>query len=156
MPYPAKLAEIVDLFDSQNDEGKRDLLVDFAGTADACAPREGETFDLQDVRKDEECTDTVGVFLRVGDDGRCLLRMTLGPQVQTLTRAMAAILCKGLTGATPQEIADAPSDFVPRLTGAPLARVRSHTIYYVLGRIKGICVVHLRRQRTAVVPDDPP
>ena len=75
--------------------------------------------------------------------------MTLGPEVQTLTRAMTAILCKGLDGRTPQEILDLPSDFVTRIVGSELVRVRSQTIYYVLSRIKGICKVYLDRQRMA-------
>lgn len=144
--YPEKLRELVAFFEAQSDEDKRQLLVDYAGTVEQCIPRQEESFDLEDVRKDEECTDTVGVFLRVEGDGRCEFRMTLGPHVQTLTRAMAAILCKGLSGATPREVVDVPSDFVPRITGAPLARVRSHTVYYVLGRIKAICGVYLRRR----------
>src|SRR5439155_18849700 len=74
----------------------------------------------------------------------------LGPEVQTLTRAMTAILCKGLEGATPQEILDLPSDFVTRIIGAELVRVRSQTTYYMLTRIKGICKVYLDRQRMAV------
>jgi cysteine desulfuration protein SufE len=73
--------------------------------------------------------------------------MTLGPEVQTLTRAMTAILCKSLEGCTPQEIVDLPSDFVTRIVGAELVRIRSQTIYYVLSRIKGICKVWLDRQR---------
>lgn len=146
---PENLRVLIELFEAQPDEGKRQLLVDYAEAAGRCVPRPGESFDLEDVRKDEECTDTVGVFLRVGSDEKCLFRITLGPHVQTLTRAMAAILCKGLSGATPQEVLDVPSDFVPRITGAPLARVRSHTVYYVLGRIKGACQVYLRRRRAA-------
>ena len=59
-----------------------------------------EQFDLQDIRKDEECADTVGVYLHVDENGKAQIRMTLGPEVQTLTRAMTAILCKGLEGAT--------------------------------------------------------
>ena len=61
------------------------------------------------MRKDEECADTVGVYLHVDEQGKAHIRMTLGPEVQTLTRAMTAILCKGLEGATPQEILDLPS-----------------------------------------------
>jgi len=99
------------------------------------------------VRKDEECADTVGVYLQVDDQGRAHIRMTLGPEVQTLTRAMASILCKGLDGATPQEILDLPQDFVTRIVGANLVRVRSQTTYYVLSRIKSICKVYLDRQR---------
>ena len=119
--------------------------------APAEEPKEGEKFNLEDVRKDEECADTVGVYLYVDDQGKAHLRMTLGPEVQTLTRAMTAILCKGLDDATPQEILDLPSDFVTRIVGAELVRVRSQTTYYVLTRIKGICKVYLDRQRMAEV-----
>jgi cysteine desulfuration protein SufE len=77
--------------------------------------------------------------------------MTLGPEVQTLTRAMTSILCKGLDGATPQEILDLPSDFVTRIVGAELVRVRSQTTYYVLTRIKSICRVYLERERARQV-----
>ena len=106
---------------------------------------------LEDIRKDEECADTVGVYLQVDDEGKAHFRMTLGPEVQTLTRAMTAILCKGLDGRTPQEVLELPSDFVTRIVGAELVRVRSQTIYYVLTRIKGICKVYLDRQRMAAV-----
>ncbi len=82
-------------------------------------------------------------------EGKAHVRMTLGPEVQTLTRAMTAILCKGLDGATPQEILDLPSDFVTRIVGAELVRIRSQTTYYVLTRIKSICKVYLDRQRMA-------
>lgn len=62
-------------------------------------------FDLEDVRKDEECTDTVGVFVKVDRATRAVhVRITLGRQVQTLTRAMTAILFKGFEGATPEAI----------------------------------------------------
>ncbi|NDF16626.1 MAG: Fe-S metabolism protein SufE, partial [Verrucomicrobia bacterium] len=80
-------------------------------------------------------------------EGKAHFRMTLGPQVQTLTKAMTAILCKGLDGAEPKEILDLESDFVPKIVGAQLVRVRSQTTYYILSRIKGICKVWMDRQR---------
>jgi cysteine desulfuration protein SufE len=40
-----------------------------------------------------------------------------------------------------------PSDFVTRIVGTELVRLRSQTVYYVLTRIKGICKVYLDRQR---------
>jgi sulfur transfer protein SufE len=95
--------------------------------------------------------DTVGVYLHVDENGGAHIRMTLGPEVQTLTRSMAAILCKGLEGSTPQEILDLPSDFVTRIVGTELVRIRSQTVYYVLTRIKIICKVWLDRQRMAQV-----
>ena len=149
--YPAKLNKIIHLFEILPEEERRETLVSYADVAKKQEPRAGEQFDLQDIRKDEECADTVGVYLHVDNQGKAQIRMTLGPEVQTLTRAMTAILCKGLEGTTPQEILDLSSDFVTRIVGSELVRVRSQTIYYVLTRIKGICKAYLDRQRMAQV-----
>jgi cysteine desulfuration protein SufE len=145
--YPQKLDKIVHLFESLPEDERRETLVSYADNAKKQEPRAEEKFELVDVRKDEECADTVGVYLHVDENGRAHIRMTLGPEVQTLTRAMTAILCKSLDGSTPQEILDLPSDFVTRIVGAELVRIRSQTVYYVLTRIKGICKVWLDRQR---------
>jgi cysteine desulfuration protein SufE len=147
--YPEKLNKIIHLFEALPEEERRETIVSYAENAKKQEPRAGEKFDLEDVRKDEECMDTVGVYLHVDEKGKAHIRMTLGPEVQTLTRAMTAILCKGLESSTPQEILDLPSDFVTRIVGAELVRIRSQTIYYVLTRIKGICKVYLDRQRMA-------
>jgi cysteine desulfuration protein SufE len=149
--YPTRLDKIINLFDSLPEDERRETLVSYADSIKNQEPRMDENFDLVDVRKDEECTDTVGVYLHVDENGRAHIRMTLGPEVQTLTRSMAAILCKGLDGATPQEILDLPSDFVTRIVGTELVRLRSQTVYYVLTRIKSICKVYLDRQRMAQV-----
>ena len=98
MEYPEKLTQIVSLFESLPAPEKRESLISYATAAAKNAPREGESFDLEDVRKDEECTDTVGVFLKISSTRACEFRVTLGPQVQTLTKAMTSILCKGLAG----------------------------------------------------------
>src|SRR5438874_9077235 len=145
--YPTKLDKIINLFETLPEDERRETLVSYADNAKKQEPREGENFDLVDVRKDEECMDTVGVYLHVDENGKGQIRMTLGPEVQTLTRSMTAILCKGLEGCTPQEILDLPSDFVTRIVGAELVRIRSQTIYYVLTRIKSICKVYLDGQR---------
>jgi len=147
MSYPTKLSEIISLFESLPDPEKRDMLIVFADGAVRQAPREGETFDLEDVRKDEECTDTVGIFLKVNPDSSARFRVALGPQVQTLTKAMTSILCKGLEGVTPQEMLDVPADFVPKIVGADLVRQRSQTVYYILTRMKSAAKVWLNRQR---------
>jgi cysteine desulfuration protein SufE len=145
--YPEKLQKIIDLFEVLPEEEKRETLIAYADQAAAQAPREGETFQLEDVRKDEECTDTVGVFLGVDDDRNVRFRITLGPQVQTLTRAMTAILCKGFEGARIDEVMDVPADFVPKIVGAQLVRQRSQTVYYILTRMKSACKVWLNRER---------
>lgn len=150
MIYPTNLAEIIALFAALSDDEKRENLVAYADAAAACAPQTGERFDLEDVRKDEECTDTVGVFLRVDPaTRRAHFRIRLGEQVQTLTKAMTAILCKGFEGATPEQVMEAPPDFVPTLVGGYLVRVRSQTVYYILTRMKGVCHVWLARERAA-------
>src|SRR4051794_6083402 len=89
--YPERLNKIIQLFESLPEEERRDSLVSYADMARKQEPREGETYVLSDVRKDEECADTVGVYLQVDSEGKAHLRMTLGPEVQTLTRAMTAI-----------------------------------------------------------------
>jgi cysteine desulfuration protein SufE len=150
MSYPQKLQEIVSLFEHLPEEEKRESLVSYSLTTKSCEPAEGEKFDLEDVRKDEECADTVGVFLKVDVEGRSHFRMTLGPQVQTLTKARAAILCKGLEGVKPKEIQDLESNFVPKIVGAQLVRVRSQTTYYILSRMKGICKVWSDGQRASI------
>ena len=136
MPYPPKLREIIDFFEPQSEDERRENLLAYAEQAKKHAPKSGETFDLEDVRKDEECTDTVGVFLRVDAERRAHFRLMLGPQVQTLTRAMTAILCQGLDGATLEEIMELPADFVPKIVGGQLLRIRSQTVYYILTRMK--------------------
>jgi cysteine desulfuration protein SufE len=145
---PPKLTAIIELFQSLPDSGKRENLIAFADSAKRHEPEEGESFDLEDVRKDEECTDTVGIFLRVHNGTAAEFKVTLGPQVQTLTRAMTTILCKGLKDVSPQEILDLPSDFVPKIVGAELVRQRSQTTYYVLTRMKSACKVWMNRQRS--------
>ncbi len=153
--YPPKLEEIIQLFEALSDAEKREGLISYADSAKNQAPRDGETFDLEDVRKDEECTDTVGVFLKVHPETRgAHFRVTLGPHVQTLTKAMTSILCKGLEGLTPQEILDVPADFVPRIVGADLVRQRSQTVYYILTRMKSVSKVWLNRQRTAQISSE--
>src|ERR1700721_1734285 len=140
---PAGLQKIVELFESLPDQEKRDALISYADQTRKWEPKEGETFTLEDVRKDEECTDTVGVFLKVGDAERATFRVTLGPQVQTLTRAMTSILCRGVERSTVSEILAVPSDFVPKIVGGELIRARSQTVYYVLTRMKGFFKVFL-------------
>ena len=147
--YPPKLSAIVSLFESLPEEEKRENLIAYSEQAKKHEPKTGETFDLEDVRKDEECTDTVGVFLRVDGEKRAHFRITLGPQVQTLTKAMTSILCKGLEGTTLEDILELPADFVPKIVGGQLVRIRSQTVYYILTRMKSACRVYLNRLRAA-------
>ena len=133
---PPALTEIIELFEFLPEAERRENLINYAEAAQACVRKAGETFDIEDARKDAECTDTVGVFLRVDAQGKARFAIELGPKVQTLTKAMTAILCRGLNGSTPEEIIAIPADFVPRIIGAELVRLRSQTVYYILNRMK--------------------
>jgi cysteine desulfuration protein SufE len=86
--YPPKLDKIIHLFEMLPEVERRETLVSYADSAKKQEPRTGEQFQLEDVRKDEECADTVGVYLHVDENGKAHFRMTLGPEVQTLTRAI--------------------------------------------------------------------
>jgi cysteine desulfuration protein SufE len=148
--YPPKLSEIVEFFEQLPEDEKRENLIAYADQAPSCGLKPGKTFDLEDTRKDEECTDTVGVFLKIDPTTRgAHFAINLGPHVQTLTRAMTAILCQGLDGATPEQIMDVPQDFVPKIVGGQLIRLRSQTVYYILTRMKSVCKVWLNRERAA-------
>ena len=150
--YPDKLRAIVALFEALPEEEKRQNLIAYADTAGRHQPRPDEVFVLEDVRKDEECADTVGVFLKADAEGRVSFRITLGPQVQTLTKAMTAILCKGLDGLDPEEVLAVPADFVPKIVGGQLVRIRSQTTYYVLGRMKAACKAWMARRNGGQSP----
>lgn len=134
--YPAALDELITFFESLPEGERRENLIDLAAAAATYAPKAGEKFDLEDVRHDAECTDTVGVHARLDQGCHVHFAISLGPKVQTLTKAMATILCRGLNGSTLSEVLAVPQDFVPRIIGADLVRLRSQTVYYVLGRMK--------------------
>jgi cysteine desulfuration protein SufE len=151
--YPPGLQGIIDLFGGLPESERRDMLINYADRAAKCAPAEGEIFDLSDIRKDEECTDTVGIFLKLDVDQKVHFKVSLGPEVQTLTRAMTAILVKGLDGASMEAILEVPADFVPKIVGSELVRLRSQTVYYVLTRLKSAVKVHSNRLRAAAAAD---
>lgn len=134
--YPPPLQSLVDHFESLSAGERRDGLIDLAESVHQHAPRPGERFDIEQVRKDAECSDTVGIHVRLEPERRVHLAVSLGCGVQTLTKAMTTVLCRGLNGATVEDVLQVPEDFVARIIGEDLVRIRSRTVYYVLRRIK--------------------
>ena len=139
MDLPPKLNTIVRFFEQLPEDEKRENLIAYSRQVRHHEPRSGERFDFEEVRKDRDCTDTVGIHLRLDPGGGLRLAMTLGPEVQTLTRALAVILCKGLDGASPETISALPTEFIRRIVGSELVRTRSRSIYYLLGRVQSAC-----------------
>jgi cysteine desulfuration protein SufE len=66
--YPKKLAAIISLFENLAESERRETLISYADQAKNHEPKEGEVFDFEDFRKDEECTDTVGIYLRMDEN----------------------------------------------------------------------------------------
>ncbi len=133
---PPALQEIIDFFEHLPEPERRDNLIGMAEAAGSFTRNAGQTYLIEDVRKDQECSDTVGVFLQLDAERHVRFAIELGSKVQTLTRAMTAILCRGLNSCTADEILALPTDFIPRIVGADLVRLRSQTVYYVLRRMK--------------------
>lgn len=133
---PPALQELIDFFEHLPEPERRDSLISMAESVEAHAPRPGLPYEVEEVRKDPECSDIVGIFLQREDGGHVHFAVTFGPKVQTLTRALAAILCRGLNGCTASEILAISPDFIPRIVGAELIRLRSQTVYYVLHRMQ--------------------
>ena len=136
VPCPAALSELIAFFESLPEGERRENLIELAAQAEKHAPKPGAAFDLDDVRHDPECTDKVGVHLRLENGTLAHFALSFGPKVQTLTRALGVVLCRGLNGCTLDDVQAIREDFVPRIIGAELVRLRSQTVYYVLRRMK--------------------
>jgi cysteine desulfuration protein SufE len=134
--YPEKLLYLIQHFESLSEPERRDELISLADSAPHHAPLEGQVYDLEDVRKDTECSDTVGIHLQRQTTDDIHLAISLGCKVQTLTRALTTILCRGLSGASTSQIVALPDDFIERIVGEKLVQLRARTIYYVLHRVQ--------------------
>ncbi|MCH2059534.1 MAG: Fe-S metabolism protein SufE [Verrucomicrobiales bacterium] len=148
MIYPGKLQEIIATFEPLCEEERRENLVNFALGAGKWEPAGNENFDIEDIRKDEQCIDTVGIHLRV-EANRAEFRITLGPNVQTMTRAMTTILCQGLDNCDVDEILRLQEDFIEKIVGTPLVTQRGRTIYYILYRMKDALEAYLEHHQTS-------
>jgi cysteine desulfuration protein SufE len=107
----------------------------FADKVEKWNPDPNSDYDIKDIRKDEQCTDTVGVFVQI-NEGRVFFKMLLGPKVQTLTRAISSILCEVSEGESIEKIQAIEKMAISRIVGQELVRLRSQTVYYILERMK--------------------
>jgi cysteine desulfuration protein SufE len=136
IPLPPALEEIVRSFESLPEAQRRDLLLTYAAEAPRHRPRDGEHYLAIDERIDPGCIDPVGLFLGLNDRGSVSLRARFGAEVQTLTRALVSILCRGLEGATLRDVAELPVEFIPEIAGAELMRWRGRSVYHVMNRLR--------------------
>jgi cysteine desulfuration protein SufE len=128
------LDSAVKLFETFPKETKIQGLISLADSLPRLAPKEGETWDVEDVRKDHECLDVVGLYARL-EDGHVKLAAEVGKEVTTLTRALTSLFVENLSGETTQNILSVEASIIPRIVGEALMRQRSNTAYYTLRRI---------------------
>ncbi|MDG1852916.1 MAG: SufE family protein [Verrucomicrobiales bacterium] len=132
---PQNLVKIINFFESLPDDEKRENLLSYANRSKAWEPNPDLIYDLEDIRKDEECTDTVGIYLKI-DQGRVFFNISMGPKVQTLTRALASILCEALKGATIEQVLAVKNECISQIVGQKLVQLRSQTVYYLIQRMR--------------------
>ena len=133
--HPKKLSKIIDFFESLSDDEKRENLLSYANKSKAWEPLLDQIYDLEDIRKDEQCLDTVGIYLKVNQE-KVFFNVSMGPKVQTLTRALASILCEALEGANIEQVLTVEDECISRIVGEKLVRLRSQTVYYLIRRMR--------------------
>ena len=70
------------------------------------------------------------------DQGKVFFNISMGPKVQTLTRALASILCEALKGSTIEQVLAVEDECITQIVGEKLVRLRSQTVYYLIHRMR--------------------
>ena len=83
--FPQALQQIIDFYEGLPDDEKREALINEAALAEQYAPEDGDDFDMEDVRKDSECSDTVGIFVKATGSDTVLFKISLGSQPEEFT-----------------------------------------------------------------------
>ena len=150
---PPQLQGLAELFESLPEQERRENLVAEARSVSTWFRKPAEKFLVSDDRKDPDCSDRVAIFLGYDDLTKLTIRVELGPNVQTITKALITILCRALSGETPKTILRLPSDSMQRIVGEKLSRTRSRSINYILNRLKD-AARHLVEQPNLEVSKD--
>ncbi|HLJ10917.1 MAG TPA: SufE family protein [Planctomycetaceae bacterium] len=129
-----KLDELLEDFEGAEPEEALEMLVDFAGklpplSAGKAAQGEPASCRIQ------ECQTPVYLWTAVAD-GKVRLE-ALVPEQSPTVRGFVALLVEGLGGASPEEIARLPDDFLPLLgLSATLGMTRQRGFRGIVSRIK--------------------
>jgi cysteine desulfuration protein SufE len=122
-------------FENLDNSARIQALIGLAQGVDSVEPTPDTLWDFSEVRQDEECLDSLGVYLKK-DHNTLHLAASVGEETTTLTRALTNVLVQHLSGETPERILELSNQFVPRLVGENLLRQRRTTAYYPLRRIQ--------------------
>ncbi|HWG85966.1 MAG TPA: SufE family protein [Deinococcales bacterium] len=128
------LDETVRIFERLPKETRIEGLIALADSLPRLAPEPTDSWDVVDVRKDQECLDVVGLYAR--REGEAVrLAASVGQEVTTLTRALTALFVENLDGESAKNILSVTPEVIPRVVGEALMKQRSNTGYYTLRRI---------------------
>jgi sulfur transfer protein SufE len=122
-------------FETLDNSARIKALITLAQNVSQLEPKHHETWDLTEIRQDQECLDEMGLYLR-HNKNTLELAATVGSEATTLTRALTAVLVQHLNGETKDRILELKDSFVPRLVGESLMRQRRNAAYYPLRRIQ--------------------
>lgn len=132
------MQDIIELFESVDEAERREMLSIYAEGLQSSAPDPAVKWDVADVRRDPECSDEVGIFLKFDESGEKVTEVaaSVGPGVRTMTRSLLAIVCKGMSG-EPRAAFRAleEADLAP-IAGPELMALRSRTVAYVARRFR--------------------
>ena len=132
-------------FEKMDSSQRIKALIELAQNVSKLEPQHGQTWDISEIRQDQECLDEMGLYLR-HNKNTLELAATVGSEATTLTRALTAVLVQHLNGETPTRILELKDGFVPRLVGESLLRQRRNAAYYPLRRVQD-AVRHLLEQQ---------
>lgn len=110
-------------------------LIKLAGGLANFAPDSSQRWEVEDVRQDLECADTVGLYVRRSATG-VRLAAEVGSEVTTLTKALTALMVQHLDGETPTAIASVTPSQLSGIVPESLLRQRQNTVNYALQRLQ--------------------
>ena len=110
-------------------------LIALAGDLKQLAPDSTQRWEVEDVRQDLECADTVGLFVR-RDQANVRLAAEVGQEVTTLTKALTALMVQHLDGETPTAIASVTANQLSKIVPESLLRQRQNTVNYAVQRLQ--------------------
>ena len=110
-------------------------LITLAGDLKQLAPDSTQRWEVEDVRQDLECADTVGLYVRRSESG-VRLAAEVGSEVTTLTKALTALMVQHLDGETPSAIASVTASQLSSIVPESLLRQRQNTVNYAVQRLQ--------------------
>lgn len=129
--YPAKLAEIVELFDDLPRQDRIDLLLEFAGELPDVPAQLRGTAAADPVH---ECLTPVTVYTVPAAEG-AEIYIEVGEEAPTI-KAVASVVIQGCEGATREEILAIPGDLPVRIIGPEMVGQRRFGLAALIQHIK--------------------